>query len=85
MAATTALTSGGGSSWWRRIGRRLSGGFILAGALAVGWFLKGATRLDYPGAGEVAPATATEVAAPSPAPIPARSAPRLGDEIWSTI
>ena len=83
MDGRTALTSGGGPSWWHGSGRRLSGGFILAGALAVGWFLKGATPPDSTGAGEVAPAAATAVAAPAPAPIPARRVPRLGDDIWS--
>jgi hypothetical protein len=84
MAGTTALTTGGGPSWWQRNGRRLSGGFILAGALAVGWFLKGATPPDATGVGEVAPAAATTVAAPAPpARSPARSVPRLGDDIWS--
>ena len=81
MAATTALTSDGGPSWWHRSGRRLSGGVILAGAMAMGWFLKGATPPDSTVAGEVTPAAATAVAAPVPPP--ARSVPRLGNEIWS--
>jgi len=84
MAGTTALTNGAGPSWWHRSGRRLSAGFILAGALAVGWFLKGAAPTDSTGVGEVAPAAATAVAAPAPAPIPARRVPRLGDDIWSS-
>lgn len=46
MAGATVPPSGG-PSWWHRAGsRRLSRGFILAGALAVGWCAKGAVTVD---------------------------------------